>query len=61
MFTCMNLPLTFYMEFRIKKNTEFRGIIQNSAKLNSRKVKSLPQKIPYSTELQKVTSINTTF
>jgi hypothetical protein len=56
------------MEFRIQKSTEFRGILRNSAELSTlnfrgiprnSELKSLPHKIPYSAEFQKVTSVDT--
>jgi hypothetical protein len=52
-----------YMEFRTRNSMEFRGIttelLLNSE--NSAEVKSLPHKIPYSVEFQKVTSVNTLY
>jgi hypothetical protein len=64
----LHRPITeiMYTEFRTRKSTKFRGIMtefraikQRKIPWNSAEVKSLPNKITYSAEFQKVTSVNT--
>jgi hypothetical protein len=46
---------------KARNNAEFRGIKHSELPRNSAELKSLPHKIPYSAEFQKVTSVDTLF